>query len=245
MGNMHARDFHAFILAAGEGRRLRPYTDHLPKPLVPVIGRPILAHALDHLIVAGVSNITVNCFHKAEKIKEFLREYKGQASIHLSEEEALLNTGLGVKRGLGHMGGKAFYVINGDAFWSDGAGGSVFERLSHQWAADDMDILLLLQPVADMELTEGVGDYDLDENGRAIRRKDQSGAYMFAGVRICKPDIFDDSPDVPFSFLELMDAAEEKGRLYGLVHDGDWHHISTPNDLERVNAALVKKEHVA
>ena len=99
-----------------------------------------------------------------------------------------------------------------------------------------MDILIALQPVNTMTLTHGVGDYDLDQDGRAIRNKDQSGAYMFTSIRINASHIFDEAPDIPFSYLQLLDEAEQNGRLFGVINKGDWHHISTPEDLEKVNA---------
>jgi MurNAc alpha-1-phosphate uridylyltransferase len=99
-----------------------------------------------------------------------------------------------------------------------------------------MDILILLQPISTMTLTYGVGDYTLDANGNAKRSLDRSGEYMFTSIRINAPHIFDGHSAKPFSYLELLDKAEKEGRLFGLVHEGIWHHISTPEDLEKVNA---------
>lgn len=230
-------NFNAFILAAGEGRRLRPYTNDIPKPLVKLAGKPILEHMFHRLNHANISHVTVNGAYKKEVLKTFL-DSCDFPSIYFSEEDDLLDTGLGVKRALHTMENKPFYLCNGDAFWTDGPNETVFERLAHMWNPETMDILLLLQPVKNMILTKGVGNYNLDNTGKAMRCVNQDGQYMFAGVRICNPDIFQDSPNEPFSFLQLMDAAQEKGRLYGLIHDADWHHISTPEDLERVNNAL-------
>lgn len=238
MGNKSLQDFCAFILAAGEGKRLRPYTDKLPKPLVPVDGKPILEHTLRALETDEIRKVVINTFYKGEELTSFIERRKSNVEVILSKETALLNTGLGVKQALHHMEGRAFFLINGDAFWTDGAEGSVLSRLLQAWEPDKMDMLLLLQPVDNMTLTKGVGDYMVDESGRAVRQKDQSGQYMFAGIRICKPEMFDNTPDTPFGFLDLMDRAEEQGRLYALVHDGEWHHISTPEDLDRVNHAL-------
>ena len=238
MGNNRESNFQAFILAAGEGRRLKPYTDQMPKPMVPVNGQPILQHTLDHLAAAGVQDIIINTFHKGQVIKDFVEDHHNDLSIYLSEEEALLNTGLGIKRVLHRMKSRPFFVINGDAFWTNGPEEEALCQLENAWDPQEMDILLLLQPVNAMTLTKGVGDYIVDQQGRAQRQKDQAGDYMFAGIRICKPEIFDETPDTPFSFLDLMDQAESKGRLFALIHDGEWHHISTPGDLERVNESL-------
>lgn len=233
--------FSAFVLAAGLGTRLRPYTDTLPKPLVPVCDRPLLDYIFDHLKQAGVSKIAVNLHHKPEKIRAFLKTRENDFLLKESFEETLLDTGGGAKKVLPFLSRGPFLMINGDAFWLNGPGKSSLDRLKESFDPAHMDILLLLEPVARMALTGGVGDYDLDRDGRARRSRDKSGTYMFTGIRVCAPHIFAGSPNDPFSFLALMDRAEQEGRLFGLVHDGEWHHISTPQDLESVNAALRRK----
>lgn len=234
--NNHNKPDHAFILAAGKGTRLRPYTDNMPKPMVPVNGRPILDYTLDKLKNEGVTNVTINLNYLGDRIFNYLKNRKAP-TIHFSNETTLLNTGGGVKKALETMENKPFYLINGDAFWTDN-GKTALQRLADYWDPEAMDILLLLQPLDKMILTQGVGDYGLNKNGQAVRSLDKTGAYMFGGIRITKTDIFKGSPEGAFSFLQLMDKAQEQGRLYGLVHQGDWHHISTPEDLDRVNAAL-------
>lgn len=229
----------AFILAAGQGKRLRPYTDTMPKPMVPVNGRPILDYTLEKLSNEGVKNVTVNLFYLGDRIKNYLSE-RQNPTINFSQETELLDTGGGVKNAIDTINGNAFYLINGDAFWTDSNDESALSSLASKWDPEKMDILLLLQPIERMTLTKGVGDYDLNEDGCAIRCHNKNGTYMFAGIRITKPEIFEDAPDGAFSFLELMDKAEQAGRLYGLVHKGNWHHISTPEDLDRVNAALAQ-----
>lgn len=229
---------YAFILAAGKGTRLRPYTDDRPKPLVPVNGRAILDYTLDKLEEAGVNDVTINLYYLGDRIEKHL-ESRSKPAITFSKETELLDTGGGVKKALGNMKGENFYLINGDALWVDGKDPAL-DKLAKMWDPDTMDILLLLQPVSGMTLTKGVGDYDLDNDGKAVRAKNKDGAYMFGGIRITKSDIFKNTPEDAFSFLDLMDAAQEKGRLYGMVHDGQWHHISTPKDLENVNNAMAQ-----
>lgn len=228
---------HAFILAAGRGTRLKPYTDTMPKPMVPINGRPILDYTLEKLQKAGVKNVTLNLSYLGGRIQNYLGERR-EPKITFSAETELLDTGGGVKKALDTMGDQPFYLLNGDAFWTDSPNQSALEKLATSWNPEIMDILLLLQPIQAMTLTEGIGDYNLSENGQAVRMPDKSGTYMFAGIRITKPEIFENSPDDAFSFLDLMDKAEKQGRLYGLIHDGEWHHISTAEDLERINTAL-------
>lgn len=232
----------AFILAAGMGTRLRPYTDHCPKPLVPLNGRPIIDHVLDRLAEAGVRFVTVNLHYMADRLDAHLRK-RTDLQIRTVYEPDLLDTGGGIKNAMpGDRNSKdseAFYVVSGDSVWTDGLYGSALSRMADVWTPDNTDLLLLLQPLERMALTPGKGDYDL-EGDRAIRSHAKAGHYMWTSVRLCTPRLFRDTPDGAFSFLTLMDRAEQAGRLKGLVHDGEWYHITTPDDLDRVNAALVQ-----
>lgn len=234
---MSFRPEHAFILAAGMGKRLRPYTDTMPKPMVPVGGRPVIDRTIDKLIEAGVRHITLNTHYMADVIESHLKK-RDDVEIAFSREETLLETGGGIKKALPLLGDAPFYVIAGDNIWTDGPSGSALLRLADAWNGEKMDIVTLMQPLANMVLTDGVGDYDVNPDGRVIRRKDKSGTYMWTNIRINTPRIFRDAPEETFSFLRLMDEAEAAGRFYALIHDGEWHHISTPAELERVNESM-------
>lgn len=260
----------AFLLAAGKGTRLRPHTDHTPKPMVPVAGESIIRRTLKKLARSGVTKTVINLHHLGTVLEEHLKDWQ-EPSIVFSHEDELLETGGSARKALPLIGTEPFYMINGDALWEDdGAEGSeeilrgsagesptnitahnlsagtgsataaenytALSALAALWDAGKMDILLLLQPVAAMALTIGVGDYTLDENGIAHRARQRDGDMMFTGIRIVHPRIFKDTPGDAFSFLTLMDRAEEQGRLYGLAHQGQWHHISTPEELSRVDA---------
>jgi MurNAc alpha-1-phosphate uridylyltransferase len=105
----------AMILAAGRGERLRPLTDTVPKPLIPVAGRFLLERSMDRLIAHGVTNIVVNVHHLGQQIADRL---KGRARI--VHEERLLETGGSVKNALPFLGDGPFFVLNGDGLWRDG-----------------------------------------------------------------------------------------------------------------------------
>lgn len=226
----------AFLLAAGKGTRLRPYTDTMPKPMVPVGGISIIKRTLQKLALANVQNVVINSHHLAEILEEHLKDYTAP-NIIWSREDELLETGGGAKKALPHFGGKPFYMINGDALWTEGADAPALTKLGKAWNDDTMDLLLLLQPVNGMTLTNGIGDYQLNKDGTAKRSIEKKGTHMFAGIRIVHPRLFEGSPDGAFSFLQLMDKAERTGRLYAVEHSGQWHHISTPEELARVDEA--------
>jgi len=231
---MSFRPDHAFILAAGKGTRLRPYTDSVPKPMVMVGGRTLIDHTLDKLEEAGVTHVTVNLHYMAPILEAHLMR-RASPKITFSYEPVLLDTGGGVKNALPALGDKPFYVIAGDNLWTDGPSGNALLRLADAWDDKTMDIITLMQPLSGMTLTQGLGDYSMEAEGRVVRSPDKKGAYMWTNIRINHPRLYENTPNGAFSFLTLMDKAEREDRFRALVHDGDWHHISTPADLERVN----------
>lgn len=225
----------AFILAAGKGTRLRPVTDTLPKPMVRVGGRAIIDRTLDMLAAIGVESAIVNLHHHGEILREHLQKRRSPEIVFSAETE-LLETGGGVKKALPLLGHEPFFLINGDALWTDGAGeDTALERLAGLYDPPEMDMLLLMHDINRMVFGKRSGDYDLVHGGRAVRRPGKQGAYMFTGIRIVHPRALENSPEGPFSFLQVMDRSEGKGRLYGLPHTGQWYHISAPDDLERAD----------
>lgn len=104
----HNRIERGFILAAGIGARLRPYTDDKPKPLVPVWGTPIIDRTLDRLAEAGVKHVTVNTHYMAGVLESHLQNRSAPPAVSFSREAALLDTGGGVKKALGYDGGRGF-----------------------------------------------------------------------------------------------------------------------------------------
>ncbi len=230
----------AFILAAGMGTRLRPHTDTMPKPMVPVAGKPIIDYTLDKLASIGVKEVVVNLHYLPDVLKRHLSD-RSSPKICLSEEEILLNTGGGVKKCLNFFENAPFYMINGDALWENTQKEALLS-LSDAYDDRTTDLLLLLQPVDSMALTHGVGDYDVTGDC-AVRNRNKQGQFMFTGIRITHPRLFDYPQATPeiFSFLDLMDEAENRGRLKYIINEGDWHHISTPEDLAAVDAAFRRR----
>lgn len=226
----------AMILAAGFGTRMKPLTDDTPKPMLDVAGRSLLERSIDKLSDAGVKNIVINTHHLPEPIKTMAKDYEGPAKLTLSHEKKILDTGGGIKNALKHFGTDSFFVLSGDGLWEDSTTNPpALQAMREAWDDKKMDILILLQPVSAMMLTRGIGDYDLEPDGRAVRSRNKTGEYMFTSMRINVPSIFDNMPDRPFSYLECLDRAQISGRLYGLVHDGAWHHVSAPDDLAAVD----------
>jgi MurNAc alpha-1-phosphate uridylyltransferase len=231
---------YAMVLAAGKGLRMRPITDTLPKPLIPVAGRPMLDRVLDHLDQVGVAHRVVNVHWLADQMRQHLA---GRPGIVISDEtDALLETGGGVAKALPQLGPQPFFVCNADILWRNGAS-SALARLARHWHGERMDALLLMQRTATAFGYEGVGDYFLDTHGVARRRREKEvSPYLFAGVQILHPRLFTGAPQGAFSLNVLYDRAEAAGRLYGIVHDGEWYHVGTPQALDEVGALLAGRD---
>ncbi|MGG5810191.1 nucleotidyltransferase family protein [Falsiroseomonas sp. CW058] len=227
---------HAMVLAAGLGTRMRPLTDDRPKPLLDLAGSSLLHHALDRLRDAGIGDVVVNAHWHPDQVAAAVAAHDLPATV--LREEVLLETGGGVAAALPHLGDGPFAVVNGDAFWLDGPTGAL-RRMAAAFDPDRMDALLLLVRTSQVDGEVGRGDFLLDPLGRARRPKEREIApYLFGGVQILSPALFADAPAGPFSLNRVYDRAIEAGRLYGLVHDGAWFHLSTPRDLDRAETML-------
>ena len=226
------------VLSAGFGTRMRPITETTPKPLVPLRGRPLVDRALDRLEAVGVQQVVVNLHYLGDKLEAHLKT-RNRPEIIFSPEKDILETGGGVKQALGTFGDEPFYVVNGDVCWLDGRVPAL-ERLAAAWCDEEMDALLLNQPITTAVGYDGwAGDFVMDPHGRLRRRREREVApFLFAGVQILHPRLFEGAPEGAFSLNLLYDKALEAGRLWGLRHDGEWYHIGTPEGLAEVEAEL-------
>ncbi len=228
----------AMVLAAGLGKRLRPVTDRLPKPLVEIAGRALIDRALDRLAASGVERAVVNLHYKGDMIAARLAA-RDQPRIELSREETLLETGGGVKRALPLLD-DSFFVVNGDILWLDGFTPAL-TRLAQAFDPETMDGLLLLHRTTTAIGYEGIGDYFLDPFGVPRRRGEREVApYIFAGVQILHRRLFAEVDDAVFSLKRLYDRAEDSGRLGAIIHDGEWFHVGTPDGLDATAARLAE-----
>ncbi len=220
----------AMVLAAGLGTRLRPLTDTLPKPLVSVAGQTLLDWALDRLADAGVERAVVNLHHLGDKIEAHLKD-RARPTIAFSRETERLETGGGIARALPMLGAGPFFAVNADVLWLNGPGDAL-DRLARHWNDETMDGLLLLHETVFAFGYDGDGDFFVDADGRLKRRPEREPApYLFTGVQILHPRLFKDAPAGMFSLNVLYDRAIEQGRLYGLIHDGEWFHVGTAGGL--------------
>jgi MurNAc alpha-1-phosphate uridylyltransferase len=228
------------VLAAGLGERMRPLTLNAPKPLLEVGGKALIDWTLDRFAAAGISKVVVNSHYKAEMLEAHLAG-RADLDIKISREAERLETGGGVAHALPHFGGAPFYVANADSVWLDGPTPAL-NRLAVGWDPEKMDALLLLMSAPRSDSYEGWGDFMMDPAGRLTFRPERRVApYVYAGLHICAPRLFAEAPDGSFRLTQLWRKAEAEGRLYGLVHDGAWFHVGTPDALEAADGQLDKR----
>jgi MurNAc alpha-1-phosphate uridylyltransferase len=232
----------AMVLAAGLGKRMRPLTATRPKPLVVVAGKPLLDHVLDRLKAAGVKRAVVNVHYLADALEAHLKHRVQGIDIIVSDErERLLETGGGLVNALPLIDEDPFLVVNSDNLWVDGPADSI-RSLAARWNDAEMDALLLLVPLARANCHKGRGDFHMDGSGRLTRRKPGRVApFVFTGVQIVSKRLFEGAKTEPFSLNVLWDRAIEKGRVFGLVHNGLWFDVGTPPAIKRTEAVLAQE----
>ena len=238
---MNARPTRGMVLAAGLGTRMRAVSDTVPKPLVRVGDKPLIAHALESLERAGVTDVVVNTHHMAAQIEAFLAAHldrPGAPRLHISREEARLETGGGVRRVLPWLSDDTFYVVNSDVVLAEG-GTPALPRLAAAWDDRTMDALLLVCPLPRALGYDGAGDFFRHEDGRLSRRGGaQAAPFVFTGAQILHPRLFAEAPAGAYSLNRHYDEAILAGRLFGLEHRGHMLHVGSPSGLEAAERYL-------
>ena len=230
--------YKAMVLAAGLGTRLKPVTDTLPKALVQVDNRALIDHALDRLEAVGVGEVVVNIHYLAEQLQAHLSGRKSPV-LQISHEDDLLDTGGGIAKALPLLGDDPFLAVNADAFWLNGPYDAL-QRMAHTWDDDTMDGLLLLHSTVEAYGYTGLGDFcaPLGDGVLTRRLEGEVSPWLFTGIQMLHPRLFKTAPDGAFSLNLLYDRAIESGRLLGVVHDGEWFHVGTPQGLEEAETYM-------
>ena len=189
----------AMVLAAGLGKRMRPLTADKPKPLVPVAGRTLLDRVLDRLAEGGIDRAVVNVHYLGEQIIDAVTERTSPAIKISDERDQLLDTGGGIAKALPLLGPQPFFVQNSDSIWIEGPENNL-ARMRRYWDDQRMDCMLLLAMTTTSTGYDGRGDFAMDSEG-LISRREETGVvpFVFTGVSIVHPRLFDNTPDGPFS----------------------------------------------
>jgi MurNAc alpha-1-phosphate uridylyltransferase len=214
----------AMILAAGRGERMRPLTDKLPKPLLPVAGKPLIVRHIERLAEAGYHELVINHAHLGEMIEAQLGNgATWGVDIRYSPEPVALETGGGIYHALPLLGEEPFLVVNGD-IWCD------FDFSSLNLIQGDLAHLVLVpnpehHPGGDFQITQG-----------RVGQGEQS-RLTFSGIGLYHPRLFAPCEPEPFPLAPLLKSAMDRGLVSGECFEGLWMDIGTPQrlmELERL-----------
>ena len=217
------------IMAAGRGERMRPLTDDLPKPLLKVAGRPLLAYHLERLSAAGFENIIVNLAYRGAQIEEWLGDGSGFGlRVRYSREGAdALETGGGIRHALPLLGPGPFMVVNGDVFTD-----YPFATLQAlELAPKDLaHLVMVTNPPQHPD-----GDFVLDEGRLAMTG---AAKFTYSGIAVFRAALVAGQRPARFPLAPLLKDAMQAGSVSGELYAGIWDDIGTPQRLQELNQRL-------
>ena len=222
----------AMILAAGEGRRMRPLTDVTPKPLLEVAGKPLIEHHIARLSAAGFSEVVVNVSHLGQQLVDFLGDgSQWRITISISAEQTPLETAGGIIQALPRLGDAPFLLVNGDVFTDYPLAKlretAPFERGAH--------IVLVPNPEH-----RPLGDFALQDDrvGQLPSIETVVGDSMvvtYSGIGVYAPALFADSAPGRQPLKPLLYEAIARASLSGELYEGMWEDVGTPQRLTALN----------
>ena len=222
----------AMVLAAGLGTRMRPLTEKTAKPLLEVAGRSMIDRLFDNLVAAGVQRAIVNVHWCADLVEAHVSSRSDLEIVISDEREQVLETGGGLAKARPLLGDDPILVVNTDAFWGP-AGAEPLLELASSFDPARMDEILLLADTERCLGFPGAGDFFRDADGRLSRRGDAPRApWAYAGIRILKPQLYDDAPVEPFSANRIWNDLLPEGRVFGQPLDRFWLHVGDPQALK-------------
>ena len=227
----------AMIFAAGFGKRMLPLTKKTPKPLLKINNKSIISYQIERLIELNFKNILINGHHLFQQLESELEFYRPYVKIIYEKE--ILETGGGllnlIKKGKFKNIRSPKLLINGDVFWRSKKFCPI-EMIIKNWKKK-MDLLLLLKKKEEVLGYRGKGDFSFEDKNKKISRIircDENNNFMFTGLQIINPSIIQNREE-KFSLRDIFFESIIKKKIYGLIDENDWFHISNVNDLRRVN----------
>lgn len=220
------------LLAAGLGTRLRPMTETVPKPLVPVHGVPLIERIMGNARAEGAKRFVANAHYRADQV---LAHFGGLLKV--SREDELLGTGGGVKRALPMLHSDPIFVMNTDAFWPEGQDRPLGRMIGRFEREDEAVVLLCVHPRQATGFDRS-HDFCLDPLGQITR--DYGAPVIYGGVALLGKSWFSAVPDEAFSLNEIFEAALEREALFGVALDADWYHVGDPRALAETERLLAR-----
>jgi MurNAc alpha-1-phosphate uridylyltransferase len=232
----------AMILAAGRGERMRPLTDHTPKPLLQAGGKPLIVWHMERLVHAGITDLVINHAHLGAQIEQALGDgSRYGASIHYSDEGTALETAGGIAFALPLLGEQPFAVVNGDIYCDFDFSHLPIRATALANSADMAHLVLVDNPEHNLK-----GDFLLHED-RVISSalSPQHSALTFSGIGLYKPQLFANiQRGTKAPLAPLLREQIALGRVSGEHHCGQWLDVGTPQRLDELDKQLRASQNV-
>jgi MurNAc alpha-1-phosphate uridylyltransferase len=242
----------AFIFAAGRGERMRPITDSIPKPLIPIKNKAIIDYTIEKLDkIPAIQKIIINGFYLAEQISEHIKKLNNPKIIFSGEREKIETGGGLVFASTKFDQTQPILTINGDVLWQEENGISDIELLCEAWKAADCDILLGLKKKTEYcgyDGKNGRGDFYFDPSSSNLQRIKNlqdgrdSEDFVFVGLQILNPKILKQVSEKHFSLSKFYQSSKPNGSLdfnvKGVELIGRYFHIGTPESIKKTEENL-------
>jgi len=220
------------ILAAGAGERMRPLTNHTPKPLLRVAGVPLIEHHISRLADAGIGEIVINVSHLADQIIDYCGDgRRWGVSISYSPESLALETAGGIINAMSLLGSKPFMVVNGD-IWTDYPFAKLVQR---ELSSADWEAHLIL---VDNPPQHPLGDFTLDSNGHMRLKEAGDMGHTYAGLGLYTGNFFSAAAAGKLALRPLLDSAISRGMVSGEYYGGEWVDVGTPQRLKELDEKI-------
>ena len=214
----------AFLLAAGRGKRLKPLTNEIPKPLIDIAGKPLIQYKLEALKEIGVRDVVINISYMKERFHEQYLNWKSLGmNIELSYEEDLLGTGGGIGKVIDFFNDQDFIVCSSDV-----------------WTEYDLNNLLITKPFLGHLVL--VNNSDLNPEGDVSLVKDvvypkvEGDSYSFSGIALLNPVLFKEVEEKSYDLWKrVLKPAVLDGKISGEVFEGSHININTIDDLQKID----------
>lgn len=230
------------IFAAGFGSRMNDITKTIPKPLIPIKGKPILYYAIENAISHGFERIIINSHYMADKVKKAIDDFKENndycPEIILLYEDTILETGGGLKNALNIIDRDEIFTCNSDVIIR--TDNDFFDAMEARWDRNIMDLLILLQKTKNVVGYSGGGEFEMNNLGQlSLRPKGFTNyEYLNTGTTIIKTSLIAENPESKFSLRKYFDDCTT--RLYGIENIGEFFHLSSPENLKEIEKYFTK-----
>tara|TARA_Y100000590_G_scaffold97326_1_gene110657 strand:+ start:101 stop:799 length:699 start_codon:yes stop_codon:yes gene_type:complete len=226
----------AIILGAGFGKRMRPITKKIPKPLVKINGVTLLENSIKFLISLGVKHIIINAHHLHKEMVNFVKRKKFSSKVHVVvEKRKILDTGGGILNASKKFKKQIFFVLNPDTLWRRGYK-KEFKKLEKVYIKNKKPTMLLVSKSKSYDRSFK-GDFNLNSKNEILRQK--SNKFIFTGAQIINRSVFKKRKIKPFSMNKVWDNLIKNKELIGVASRQKFFHINNYKIYKKLKKKVI------